>query len=67
MGFLIDTGHWIAIERCQFGAADIHAATRQGSTNLSPVNLTEIRFGIDSMTDAKHKPRAMPTLRRIRH
>ena len=66
MGFLIDTGLWIAIERGRLSAADIHAITRQAPVYLSPVNLAEIRFGIDSMTDAKQKQRAMTMLRRMR-
>lgn len=66
MGFLIDTGLWIAIERGRLGAADIHAVTRQAPIYLSPINLAEIRFGIDLMADAKQKHGAMATLRRMR-
>ena len=66
MGFLIDTGLWIDIERGRRSAADIHAITRQAPVYLSPVNLAEIRFGIDRMTDAKHKHKAMAMLRRMR-
>jgi hypothetical protein len=36
MGFLIDTSIWIAIERGQIGAADIHAITRQAPVYVSP-------------------------------
>ena len=66
MGFLIDTNIWIAIERGRLSAADIHAVTGQAPIYLSPVNLAEIRFGIDLMADAKQKHRAMATLRRMR-
>lgn len=66
MGFLIDTNIWIAIERGRLSAADIHAVTRQAPIYLSPVNLAEIRFGIDLMADAKQKHRAMAMLRRMR-
>ena len=66
MGFLIDTNIWIAIERGRLSAADIHAITGQAPIYLSPVNLAEIRFGIDLMADAKQKQRAMATLRRMR-
>jgi predicted nucleic acid-binding protein len=65
MGFLIDTDVWIAIERGQLSAADVHAVTRQTPIYLSPVNLAEIRFGIDLMTDAKQKQRATRMLRRM--
>ena len=66
MGFLIDTNIWIAIERGRLSAADIHAITRQAPIYLSPINLAEIRYGIDLMADAKHKQKAMATLRRMR-
>ena len=66
MGFLIDTSLWIAIERGRLSAADIHAITRQGPVYLSPVNLAEVRFGIELMKNAKQKQRAMAALRRMR-
>ena len=66
MGFLIDTSLWIAVERGRLSAADIHAFTQQGPVYLSPVNLAEIRFGIELMTDPKSKRRATLALRRLR-
>lgn len=66
MGFLIDTNLWIAIERGKLSAADIHAITRQAPIYLSPINIAEIRFGIDLMKNDKQKQRAMTTLRRMR-
>ena len=66
MGFLMDTDLWIAIERGKLSAADIHAITKQAPVFLSPVNLAEIRFGIELMTDAKQKQRATATFRRMR-
>ncbi len=65
MGFLIDTSLWIAIERGKLSAADIHAITRQSPIYLSPVNLAEMRFGIELMKDAKLKQRAVAMLRRL--
>ena len=66
MGYLIDTSLWIAIERGRLSAADIFAVTRQAPVYLSPVNLAEIRFGIDLMSDPKQKAKAMGMLRRMR-
>lgn len=66
MGFLIDTGLWIAIERGKLSAADIHAITRQQPVYLSPVNIAEVRFGIELMSNAKQKQRATAMLRRMR-
>jgi predicted nucleic acid-binding protein len=65
MGFLIDTNLWIAVERGKLSAADIHAITRQVPVYLSPVNVAEIRFGIEMMSDAKQKQRATSMLRRL--
>src|SRR6266487_3983898 len=47
-------------------AADIQAITRQAPVFLSPVNLAEIRFGIELMSDKKLRLRAMAMLRRMR-
>lgn len=66
MGFLIDTTLWIAIERGRLAAGDIHAITGQHPIYLSPVNLAEIRLGIELMVDPRHKQRAMAALRRMR-
>jgi predicted nucleic acid-binding protein len=66
VGFLIDTSLWIAIERGRLSAADIHAITRQEPVYLSPVNLAEVRFGIELMKNAKQKQRAVTALRRMR-
>ena len=66
MGFLIDTNLWIAIERGQLSAADIHAITGQQPIYMSPINIAEIRFGVELMRDPKQKQRAMAALRRIR-
>jgi len=66
VGFLIDTSLWIAIERGKLSAADIHAITKQAPIYLSPVNVAEIRYGIDLMKDARQKLRAMTMLRRMR-
>ena len=66
MGFLIDTNLWIAVERGRISAADIHSITRQVPIFVSPVNLAEIRFGLELMSDPKQKQRAMAMLRRMR-
>ncbi len=66
MGFLIDTGLWIAVERGTLSAADIQAITKQAPVFLSPVNLADIRFGIELMTEARQKQRATAMFRRMR-
>ena len=66
MGFLIDTNLWVAIERGTISAADIHAITQQKPIYLSPINLAELRFGADLLTDTRQKQRVMAALRRLR-
>jgi predicted nucleic acid-binding protein len=63
VGFLIDTNLWIAVERGKISVADIHAITKQEPLFLSPINLAEIRFGIELMTDTKQKQHATAMLR----
>ena len=66
MGWLIDTSLWIAVERGELGAADIHAITRQEPVYLSPVNIAEIRFGLELLRSGAQKHRAAAALRRLR-
>jgi predicted nucleic acid-binding protein len=66
VGWLIDTSLWIAVERGALGAADIHAITRQDAVYLSPVNVAEIRFGVELMRTGPQKQRATAMLRRLR-
>lgn len=65
MGWLIDTSVWIAVERGALAAADIHAITRQDSVYLSPVNVAEIRFGVEMLRPGRQKQRATAMLRRL--
>ena len=66
MGWLIDTSIWIAVERGAISAADIHAITRQEPVFLSPINIAEIRFGLELMRPGAQKQRAAAALRRLR-
>ena len=66
MGWLIDTSIWIAVERGILAAADIHAITRQDPVYLSPVNVAEIRFGLELLRSGPQKQRATAMLRRLR-
>ena len=66
MGWLIDTNIWIAVERGTLTAADVHAITRQEPVYLSPVNIAEIRFGLDLLRAGVLKRRATAALGRLR-
>jgi predicted nucleic acid-binding protein len=66
VGFLIDTNLWIAVERGRISAADIHAITRQAPVFVSPINLAEMRYGIELMGHPEQKQRATTMLKRMR-
>lgn len=66
MGWLVDTSLWIAVERGVLSAADIHAITRQDPVYLSPVNVAEIRFGLEMLHSGPQKQRAAVMFRRLR-
>ncbi|MCE0522440.1 MAG: PIN domain-containing protein [Methylacidiphilales bacterium] len=66
MGWLIDTGIWIAIERGHLAAADIHAVTRQEPIYLSPVNIAEMQFGLEMLKAGPMKQKAATAIRRLR-
>lgn len=65
MGWLIDTSLWIGVERGAIGAADIQAVTKQAPVYLSPINIAEIRFGLDLLPAGPRKQRAAAALRRL--
>jgi len=65
MGWLIDTNLWIAVERGALAAADIHAITKQEPVYLSPVNIAELRFGLELLRSGVQKKRATAMLRRL--
>ena len=66
MGWLIDTSLWIAVERGALAAADIQAITRQEPVYLSPINVAEIRFGLELLRAGPQKQRAVASFRRLR-
>jgi len=64
VGWLIDTNIWISVERGKLAAADVHAITWQEPVYLSPVNIAEIRFGLELLSGLQ-KQRATAMLRRL--
>jgi predicted nucleic acid-binding protein len=65
VAWLIDTSIWVAVERGRLSAADLYAVTRQEPVYLSPINVAELRFGIDLLPSGALKQRATASLRRI--
>jgi len=65
MGWLADTGVWIDVERGRVSAADIQAITGADAVYLSPVNVAELQFGIERLSDSARRLRALAMLRRL--
>jgi predicted nucleic acid-binding protein len=66
MGFLIDTGVWIDLERGKLDLSELHRITGQELIYLSPVNVAEFRLGLELLNDRAKKNRALALLRRMR-
>lgn len=66
MGFLIDTDIWVAVERGTLSPADVHAVTRTEPVFLSPVNVAELRLGIELVADEAIRRKALAAMRRLR-
>lgn len=66
MGFIIDTCLWIAIERGLISISRILEITKHNPIYLSPVNVAEIRFGLELMKDQRQRQKALSALRRLR-
>ena len=66
MGFLIDTGIWINVERAQVAVADVHAITKNEAVFVSPVNIAELKMGLEFMTDHTQRLKALAALRRLK-
>jgi len=65
MAFLMDTCVWIDVERGAPAPADVQALTRGESVFISPVTLTELRFGAEIASDAGTRQRRLAALRRL--
>jgi predicted nucleic acid-binding protein len=66
VGFLIDTDIWVAVERGTLSPADVHAVTRTEPVFLSPVNVAELRLGIELVADEAIRRKALAAMRRLR-
>ena len=66
MGFLVDTNLWIAIERGDLEPADLRAITKQHPIYLSPVNIAELRYGIELVSNPAEKEKSLRMLRQLR-
>lgn len=66
MGFLIDSGIWIEVERGRLAVADVHAVTKSQPVFISPVTIAEMRLGAELIQDGKMRLKCLAFLRRLR-
>ena len=66
MGFLIDSGVWIEVERGRLAVADVHAVTRSQPVFISPVTIAEMQLGAELIEDRTVRLKCLAFLRRLK-
>lgn len=66
MGFLIDTGIWVAVERGRFAPADIASITQAASVFISPVTIAELQYGAELASNPGIRQKRLMAIRRLR-
>lgn len=66
MGFLIDTGIWVDVERGVLGPADIATVTGNEPVYLSPITIAELKFGAENAADAGMRQKRLAALARLK-
>lgn len=67
MGFLIDTGIWVDVERGAVAPADVAAITKDQPVYLSPVTLAELKFGAEIASTPQLRHKRLAALQRLQH
>lgn len=65
MGFLIDTCIWIDIEQGRLAPGDVADVTGDEAVLLSPVTITELKFGAELASDPGIRQQRLAALRRL--
>ena len=66
MGFLIDTGIWVTIERGALAPADVHAVTKTAPIFISPVTIAELQYGAEMAANAGIRQKRLMAIRRLK-
>ncbi len=66
MGFLIDTGIWVAVERGVLAPADVAAITKTESIFLSPVTIAELQYGAEMAANPSIRQKRLVALKRLK-
>ena len=65
MGYLIDTGIWVDVERGALAPADVMSVTGDAPVFLSPVTIAELYFGAEIARDAGIRQKRLAALQRL--
>lgn len=66
MGFLIDTGVWVDVERGALAPADVALVTASEPVFISPVTIAELQYGAERASRADIRQKRLAALRRLK-
>ncbi len=66
MGYLIDTCVWIDVEQGRLAPADVAAVTGDSPVFMSPVTITELKFGAEVAREEDVRQKRLAALQRLR-
>lgn len=66
MGYLIDTSVWIDVERGTLAPADVAAVTGEEPVYISPVIISELKFGAEIANSSDIRQKRLAALARLK-
>lgn len=66
MGYLIDTGIWVLVERGALAPADVAAWTGSQPVFISPITIAELQYGAEMASDVSIRNKRFAALRRLK-
>lgn len=66
MGFLIDTCIWVDVERGLIAPSDVAAITGDEPVYISPVTVSELKFGAENAASAAIRQKRLAALARLK-
>lgn len=66
LGYLVDTGIWVEVERGRLSAADLSAIMGQAPVYISPVSIAELTQAAELPTEESVRQRRRATVQRLR-
>jgi len=66
MGYLIDTGVWVLVERGTLAPADVAAVTGSSPVFISPVTIAELQYGAEMAINPGIRQKRLAALKRLK-